>query len=406
MVVTKMKLFGYLVSFKDSKKIILENINPIKSKTNIPISQALDRVNAENIYANFDLPSFDRAAMDGYAVRAKDTFGALQYRPKILKIVGTAEVGKTLGIKVMKGEAVRIATGAKLPQGTDAVVMAENAEEKNKKLKIFKSVAPKENIGLRGEDIKRGSLVIKEEDFITASKIGVVAGLGISKIKVWQKPKVAIIPTGEEVCEVGKELKEGQVYDINTHTISAIVKNNGCKSLIFPIIPDKLEALRKAVIKSLKCDLIVFSGGSSVGERDLLVNVVQELGEIKFHGIQMKPGKPTLFGIIKGKPIFGMPGYPTSCLLNAYLLLAPALRKLARLPKKEEIVVKAKLAKRVHGSLGRRFFLTVRLEKGLAIPVFKESGAITSMSEAQGYIEIPENVDVLEKGEEVEVKLF
>ncbi|MEW6069455.1 MAG: gephyrin-like molybdotransferase Glp [Candidatus Thermoplasmatota archaeon] len=401
-----MKPFSKLISFEESKRLIENNTKAIKRIERISITQAVGRVIAEDIVANFDLPPFDRAAMDGYAVRAQDTFGAMQQKPKILKVVGSIEAGKTTSRRMDKGESIKIATGAKLPKGANSVVMVENTEEENSIVKIFKPVVPKENIGLKGEDIKKGSLVIGKNEILTPSKIGVIAGLGLKAIKVYCKPGIAIIPTGEEICEVGEKLKEGQVYDINTHTVSAIVEQNGGVAIKFEIVADNLKELKDVILKATDYEAVVVCGGSSVGSGDLLARVVQELGEIKFHGIQIKPGKPTLFGIVKNKPIFGLPGYPTSCLLNTYLLLLPALRKLARLPQKEERVVKAKLAKRVHGSLGRKFFLTVKLEEELAIPVFKESGAITSISEAQGYVEIPENVDVLEKGEEVEVKLF
>lgn len=400
------KPFRKLCSFETSKKIIHENIRPIRKTEKVNLEQACGRVLAENIRAGIDLPPFSRAAMDGYAVNAQATFGSSPYKPKILKVVGSAQVGKLTARKIKKSEAVRIATGAKLPKGANAVVMVENTEEEAGKVKIFKSASPGENVGVKGEDIKKGSLVLKENEVLTPSKLGILAGLGLEEVKVYHKPRVAIIPTGEELSCPGEKLSPGQVYDINTYTISSLLGAHGAIPLRFDIVPDNLKELRAILLKAVKYDLIVFSGGSSVGERDLLASVTRELGEIKFHGVQIKPGKPTLFGIIKGKPIFGMPGYPTSCLLNTYLFLVPAIRKLARLPEREEKIIKAKLVKRVYGSIGRRFFLTVKIEKGLAVPVFKESGAITSMSEAQGYVEIPENIDVLERGEEVEVKLF
>ena len=236
--------------------------------------------------------------------------------------------------------------------------------------------------------------------------MGVLASQGLSKVKVYEKPKIAILPTGEEVIAAGKKLKPGQLYDINSHTIAALVGVHGGAPVKINIAGDKKEELRAAIKEALKSDIIVLSGGSSVGERDLLVDVIDMWGEILFHGVQVKPGKPTIFAMIEGKPLMGMPGYPTSCLINSYLFLIPAIRKMARLPSRKGDTVKAKLARRVPGSTGRRQFLTVKLVGDEAVSVFKESGAITSIAEADGYIEIPENIDLLEKGDIVTVTLF
>ena len=217
---------------------------------------------------------------------------------------------------------------------------------------------------------------------------------------------MAVLPSGEEVVEVGKKLKRGHVYDINSHTIASVVKANGGVPNRFGIVGDDPQDIRVKITEALESDLVVISGGSSVGERDLLVDVLHELGEVLFHGIQVKPGKPTIFAMVQGKPLMGMPGYPTSCLINTYLFLLPAIRKMAHLPPRRGESVEARLGRRVPGSVGRRQFLTVKIEAGEAIPVFKESGAITTVAEADGYIEIAENIDLLEKGEPVTVRLF
>jgi molybdopterin molybdotransferase len=217
---------------------------------------------------------------------------------------------------------------------------------------------------------------------------------------------VAVLPSGEEVAELGGKLRQGQVYDINSHTVASVVRENGGIPVRLGIVGDTREDIRLKVTGALKNDLVVISGGSSVGERDLLVDVIQEWGEVLFHGIQIKPGKPTLFAMIEGKPLFGMPGYPTSCLVNTYLFLLPAVRKMANLPPRRGETVEARLARRVPGSVGRKQFLTVKVEGDEAVPVFKESGSITSIAGADGYIEIEQNVDILEKGAPVTVKLF
>jgi len=208
------------------------------------------------------------------------------------------------------------------------------------------------------------------------------------------------------VKEVGADLGEGEIYDINSHTLLAIVSANGATPIRRGIIQDTYENLRSVIEGPVESDMIVFSGGSSVGARDLLYSVVGELGRVLFHGVQLKPGKPTLFGLVQGKPLFGMPGYPTSCLSNAYLFLAPAVRKMARMPQRDPRTVKACMGHRFVSSSGRVQFLPVKIRDGRAYQAFKESGAITSLSEADGYILVPLNVDVIEEGEEVIVTLL
>jgi len=205
---------------------------------------------------------------------------------------------------------------------------------------------------------------------------------------------------------VGDKLGPEQLYDINSHTISAVVAGSGCVPIRLPITGDDPKELNDSLTKALESDAVVVSGGSSVGERDLLYSIIKERGEVLFHGIQVKPGKPTLFGLVSGKPVFGMPGYPTSCLINSYILLKPALLKLANLPPEQKRTVIAKLSDNVSGSVGRRQFLPVKLEGNIATPTFKESGAITATAQADGYTIVMENIDILQKGQKVEVTLF
>jgi molybdopterin molybdotransferase len=401
-----MRPFGALLPFAEAKKLVDNNIKPITRVETVNIDDALGRVLAEDVVAGLSIPPFDRAAMDGYAVKAKDTFNAGQRSPRVLKIVGEVHAGEMPTGKVGAGECLQIATGAMIPKGADAVVMVEDTEAEDGRVKIFKSVYPGANVAQKGEDIKEGAAVLKESSVLDAGKIGVLASQGITRVKVYEKPKVAVLPSGEEVVPLGKKLKRGQVYDINSHTIASVVRANGGIPVVFGVVGDKAEEIRATITEALKSDLVVISGGSSVGERDLLVGVIQDWGQVLFHGIQVKPGKPTIFALIEGKPLMGMPGYPTSCLINSYLLLLPAIRKMAHLPLRAGETVTARLARRVPGSIGRRQFLTVKIEGGEAIPVFKESGAITSIADADGYIEIAENIDLLEKGEPVTVTLF
>ena len=401
-----MKPFGALISYQEAKEVIDRHIQPITRIEAVPIDDAVNRVLAEDLIAAMNVPPFNRAAMDGYAVKAKDTFGAGQFKPKMFKIVGEIHAGEKPEKKIKSGECLQISTGAVMPNGADSVVMVEDTEREGAQVKIFKSVTPGSNVGKMGEDIKEGAVVLKAGVLLDAGKVGVLASQGLIKVKVYEKPRIAVLPTGEEVVPVGKKLKPGQLYDINSHAISSLVSVNGGTPIRIGIAGDKAEELRATIKEALKSDIVVLSGGSSVGERDLLVDVIEVWGEVLFHGVQVKPGKPTIFAIVEGKPLMGMPGYPTSCLINAYLFLMPAIRKMAHLPPRTGDTVKASLSRRVPGSTGRRQFLTVKLVGDEAVSVFKESGAITSIAEADGYIEIPENIDLLEKGEIVTVTLF
>jgi molybdopterin molybdotransferase len=401
-----MKPFGALIPYQKAKEIIDQHIQSITRTESVPIDDAVNRVLAEDLVAVMTVPPFNRAAMDGYAVKAKDTFGAGQFKPKVFKIVGEVHAGEKPDEKIKSGECLQISTGAVMPDGADSVMMVEDTEREGAQVKIFKSVTPSSNVGKMGEDIKEGAVVLKAGVLLDAGKVGVLASQGLVKVKVYEKPRIAVLPTGEEVVPVGKKLKPGQLYDINSHTISSLVSINGGTPVRIGIAGDKAEELRATIKQALHSDIVVLSGGSSVGERDLLVDVIEGWGEVLFHGVQVKPGKPTIFAIVEGKPLMGMPGYPTSCLINAYLFLMPAIRKMAHLPMRTGDTVKAKLSRRVPGSTGRRQFLTVKLVGDEAVSVFKESGAITSIAEADGYIEIPENIDLLEKGETVTVTLF
>jgi molybdenum cofactor synthesis domain-containing protein len=398
--------FKLLMSREKALETIMEHIKPVETAELIPIERSVNRVLARDLVAAMDIPPFDRAAMDGYAVKAEDTYGASEFSPKTLKLVGVLRAGESTSREIKNGECIRIATGCPIPPGADAVVMAEFTEENGESVSIYKAVHPLENISLRGEDIKKGEVIIREGEILTPAKIGVFAALGIRKAPVYRKPRVAIIPTGVEVQDLGLKLSGGQVYDVNSYTLASLLLENGASVTRAPIIPDSYEALRAALYRYIDHDLIVFSGGSSVGERDMLADIIEEDGKLLFHGVQIKPGKPTLFGTVRGKPVLGMPGYPASCLSNAYVFLIPIIRKMARLPPKKPTTVKAKMAKRIVSASGREQFLTVRVVDGKAYPAFKKSGDITSLSKADGYVILPVNLDVIDEGEEVTVTLF
>lgn len=404
---SKMHPLKSIISLAEARKILDENSKPIERTEKVALLELCGRVLAQDVKAPIDVPPFNRAAMDGYAVIASDTFGAGQLKPKKLKLIGTVHAGGSASVSVKKGACIQIATGAPMPAGADSVIMVEETEVDGANIKIYRAVHPGENVGKKGEDISAGTIVLKKGEVLNPAKVGVLAALGFEKVSVYEKPKIAVIPSGNEIVEQGQKLAPGKIYDVNSFTLSALVAANGCEPVKWQTAPDTLGAVKEILENAAQeSDLIIISGGSSVGEKDVMVGAIESVGKLLFHGIAVKPGKPTLCGIVNGKMVIGMPGYPTSCLTNGYGLLVPLLRKLARLPAAEQRKVRAKMARRTTSTIGRFQFLPVKIENGKAVPVFKESGAITSMSLADGYVEIPENVDLVEKGEDVEVILF
>jgi molybdenum cofactor synthesis domain-containing protein len=398
--------FKLLTSYEKALTIIQKTLRPIDRIESIPIETAHDRLLAKDLLADISVPPFRRAAMDGYAVKAKETFHASTTEPKRLKLVDKIHAGDSTDRSLKSKECIQVATGSPLPKNADAVVMVEYTSFQGGVVNIFRPVYPGSNISPKGEDIEKGTMVLKKNDLLIPAKIGVLAALGYTHIEVYAKPQVIVISTGSEVRKIGSKLESGQIYDVNSYTISAILKENGAIPVPHSPVKDNHEEIKSVIANSLDYELIVISGGSSVGERDLLSHVVEEMGKIIFHGVQVKPGKPTLFGIIDETPIFGMPGYPTSCLSNSYHFLKPAVRLIARLPPHEMRRIKAKLSQRVVSTSGRLQFLPVNVSDGIAQPVFKTSGAITSMSNANGYLVLPINLDVIEEGQEVTVYLL
>src|SRR5688572_22860771 len=318
--------------------------------------------------------------MDGYAVRAADTAGATRATPRTLTCVEEVFTGQMPQRTLTAGECAAVATGAPMPAGADAVVMVEETTADGVRINVLATVQPRQNVGAQGADIRQGQTVLADGTCLNASRIGAVAALGITGIEVYARPRVAILSTGNEIVEPGEPLAPGQLYDINRYTLAAVVEEHGGIPVPQRTAADTIDELSRAVEACLGEDVLVFSGGSSVGERDLILDVLAANGEVLFHGIAVKPGKPMAFGRIGTTLVFGMPGYPTSCLSNAYALLAPALRRVARLPAWTPPTVTLPLGARIVSVTGRHQFYTVRIEDETAMPAFKSSGDITSMS--------------------------
>jgi molybdenum cofactor synthesis domain-containing protein len=285
-------------------------------------------------------------------------------------------------------------------------MVEETEKDESDQIRIFTPVYPRQNVGRRGADIVPGQMLARAGDVLTPSRIGAIAAVGIPAVEVFARPRVTVLSTGNEIVAPGSPLAPGQIFDINRFTLATIVTEHGGEAVVLETAADTVEDLRAAVETAAEADLLVFSGGSSVGERDLILDVIDELGEVVFHGVAVKPGKPTVFGRIGSTPVLGMPGYPTSCLSNGYMILLPAVRRMAHLPPFVPQTVDLPLGHRIVSTTGRHQFYTVRIDNGVAMPAFKASGDITSMSQADGYIEIPAQTDIVEKGETVRVVLF
>lgn len=394
------------ISYHKARSIAASNVKPITRVESVAIDEASGRVLAETVVAGLNVPSFDRAAMDGYAVKSKDILDSTRQNPAVLKLVGELHAGDTPKTAVKAGECIQVATGAVMPRGSDAVVQVEDTELNNGLVRVFKPVSAGANISPQGEDIKEGDIILETGAILNAGKIGALAALGLTKCRVYAKPVVAILSSGEEVAASGKKLKPGNIYDVNSHTIASVVSGSGGIPLKCGIVGDNLEDIKARIGEALKSDLVVISGGSSVGKKDLLLDALDNWGKVLFHGISVKPGAPILFALIRGKPLFGMPGPPASCLIQSLLFLGPAVRKMACLPPQPPREVVVKLERRVSGLAGRRQFLPVIIKGNEAVPVFKKSGTITSVAGSDGYVEITEDVAMIEKGETVIVTLF
>ena len=404
---SKMRPIKNTIPLAQAKALIESQIKTIDRIEIVSLSEANGRVLAQECIASADVPSFARAAMDGYAVRAEDTFRATQQEPKSLTCVERVFTGQMPTHPIEPGQCSEIATGAPMPDNANAVVMVEETKsDSSSTVYIMSPVEPQQHIGQQGADIQEGQIVLNAGEVLNASRIGALAAVGATEVTVYVRPRVAILSTGNEIADLGQPLEPGQIYDINKFTLTAIVTEHGGYPEPHRTATDDIKDLSDAVERCLESDLLVFSGGSSVGTRDFMVDVIGQKGTILFHGLAIKPGKPTMVGVINDKLIFGMPGYPTSCLSNAHILLVPVIRHLAHLPAHHARTITVPLGKKIRSTIDKHQFYTVRVEQGIAVPAFKASGDITSMSQADGYIEISPTTTTVEQGEPVQVTLF
>lgn len=406
MILEPMRPFTDTLPFDDAQRLVRGEAVPTAKTEWVALADADGRVLAAAVRAAIDVPPFERAAMDGYAVVAADTAGASEAAPIVLRQIGRAFTGEQTDVTLTPGTCVEIATGAPLPAGADAVVMVEHTTRTDAGVRFTRTVTPRQHVGARGGDIMAGHTVLDAAVVLTPARIGVLAALGYTSVEVYARPRVAILCTGDEVVDPGQPLGPGQLYNVNRFTLEALVRRHGGEPVALPTSRDSMAALSDTLSRVGDCDILVFSGGSSVGERDLVIDALRQHGEVIFHGIAIKPGKPTVFGRIGHAPVLGLSGYPTSCLSNAHLFLVPLLRAIARLPEWNPRTVTLPLARRITSGAGRVQFYMVRVVDGKAEPVFKASGDITSMAHADGYVSIPEETEVLDAGTLVVVTLY
>jgi len=383
----------------------------------VPLAAALNRVLADTVLADVDVPGFDRANVDGFAVQAADTFGITEEQPLLLFL--NAEV-LTPGIEpnynVSSGTATIIATGGMIPRGADAVVMVEHTEllttPEGDRVAVRRAVFPGQFIAFAGTDVAKGETVLRAGQVLTSREIGVLGAIGLAEVTVYRRPKVAILATGNEIIAPGEPPRPGAVYDSNSAILGAAVEELGADPVLLGVIPDDDEALQAALRKALQYDAVLLSGGTSKGAGDLSYRCVSRLTDpgVVAHGVALKPGKPICLAVSNGKPVVILPGFPTSAIFTFHEFVAPVLRYFAGQPQERKETVSATLPLRVNSERGRTEYLLVGLVHGAqglsAYPVGKGSGAVTAFSHADGFIAIDQHTEMLEAGNPVSVQLI
>lgn len=404
------------IPIKEGLGKILTHIKPLGKTEVIKIEDAYDRVICEDIYSPEDLPGFDRSTVDGFAVRAEDTYGASEMSPQYLKVCGEVLMGLHTNLEILKGQCVKIPTGGMLPRGANAVLMFEDAQVVNEDtIEVLKGISVYENVILRDEDIKKGDIVIKKGKRLRPQDIGALAGLGINEVKVCAKPIVSIISTGDEIVSPSSKKEAGQVRDINSFTLDGLIRQSGGITQKLGIIKDDYNTLKSVFQSAIKdSDVVLISGGTSAGIKDMTSSIIQEAGNpgILFHGVSVKPGKPLIGAIVNSKPVFGLPGHPAAIFVSFDTFIRPVIEKL--IGYEDNLLrykkVKAIMSKNIHSTSGRADFIRVRLTekdgKLVATPILGKSGLINTLVKADGIVVIEDDTLGMNAGQEVEVRLF
>jgi molybdopterin molybdotransferase len=397
------------------KKLLTEYFNDYKTdEEKVSLKDSLNRITAQDVIVTEDIPGFDRSTVDGYAVHAKDTFGASEALPAILRLIPEVKVGADIKSKLSFGHAAYVPTGGQLPQDSDAMVMIEHTDDlKDGFIYVNKSVSPGNNVIYKGDDAKAGIVIIKANTLLKPKDIGALAAAGVSSVLVKKRIKAGIISTGDEIAGIDEPLTGSKVRDVNSYCLYAGLLELGAQPIMYGIVPDSYEMIRKAVDQALcECDLVLISGGSSVGTYDMTCKVIDSFGKpgIFVHGIAIKPGKPTIIAKVKEKPVFGLPGHPVSAYFIFKVFVSHLFKVINGLNHEFTTGIKAYTAFNFPSNDGREEYVPVKLEKTqqqiLAHPVFAKSGLITTLTEASGYIKISRGAEGVVAGQEVDVIPF
>ena len=410
-------------TIKEAKEKLEKYFHGIdKASEEIPIYEAVGRYLSSNVVSSVNIPAFSKSTMDGYAVAAKDTFGVTESIPAILKVVGQVKMGISPSSQINPGEAMQIPTGGMLPEGADAVVMVEYIENLDENtIAVYSSVAPNTNIMNIGDDFKEGQILYKKGHRITTKDIGMLAAAGEAFVSVFTKPKVAIVSTGDELVSIMEEPGQGQVRDINSYALAAMVNKTGARVGSVSLVGDNEKLLASTIKDSLnRNDLVLVSGGSSAGDKDYTQKIINGLGNpgTICHGLAIKPGKPTILGVIKAEGccchnrvnlVAGLPRHPAAAIVVYKAIVEYFIKKYYFENEDEEIKIKAVLRENIHGDGGRETFVFVSLKKEgesfFAEPIHAKSGSISQLKDSDGYIKIDLGKEGLSKGMEVEVVL-
>ena len=370
----------------------------------VPLIGALHRILSEDICADVDIPGFTRSVVDGYAVRASDTTGSSDTIPSMFPLRGRVAMGASAGAHLQSGECIYVPTGGILPEGADAVVMIEYTEQIGKEILVKRPVAHGENVLFFNEDFSSGDVVCNRGRRLTPQDIGVLAAAGCIDVPVVRIPKIGILSTGNELVPVNVRPLPGHVRDVNSYVVSSFVREQGCTPILYGIVQDDREALRSAIINATtECDAVLISGGSSKDDRDMVAAIIREEGEVLIHGIAISPGKPTIIGKCKGKPIIGLPGHPASAFIVLIVIVRHLIVGMTGDSESGVRSVQATLGQNVSSSRGREDYVRVVVRNGIATPLFGKSGLLNTLVKSSGVVRIPAESEGLEAGTPVEV---
>ncbi|MDR2600578.1 MAG: molybdopterin molybdotransferase MoeA [Oscillospiraceae bacterium] len=372
---------------------------------------SVGRILHNDIVANEDVPSFNRSTVDGYAVKASDTFGSSESIPAVMTVtyeilMGKANITQTEAITDNSNSCVAISTGGAVPEGFDAVVMVEHTESySDNMIGISKPAAPGNNIIFKGDDVSKENLALKAGAELTVHDVGILAALGFEHINVRKKPRIAIISTGDELVDITGTPSDGEIRDVNGYMLAASVNKFGGIEVSYGIVRDDEKSLINVLndcIKNLDCDIVLISGGSSAGEKDKTAKVIESMGELLFHGIAIKPGKPTILGVVQNKPVFGLPGHPVAAYMVFELFVREVIARFLGTTIKRKTTI-AKLAEAISANHGRAEIVPVKFVDNVATPIKGKSGLISKLIDIDGYILIPRDREGLSKDEIVEI---